>query len=170
MKKKPISLTCFIAACNTPKTDSYLVENDISNGLINFAIPAFGVLFKCRASGDLLDLEFGAFFALLRFVKEKFRKDTINKLLVLSSSPPFVFSIGNPGSYIKTGSAREKLLKEHLKSFDLSVGFIEPNRNQALALTSDFSSTPVGVEPPFKPGNKDQERIEFKPIQKGIQI
>lgn len=167
-ESKPVD--CYIAAYHNSHMDPYFEKRGFSRGLILFAIPSYGILFRCRAEGDTVDLEFGAFFALLRFVKTRLEKQKISKLVVYSSNPEFVFSFAGYGRHIARGSARDKLIREYGQTFNVAVSYVEPRKNQSLVASADFPSMPAGRELPFKPASDDSARGEFKPILKGLKI
>ena len=71
MKETSSVLTGYIAAYRIPSLDPYLEKLGFSKGMILFSIPELGIVFRCRVDGRLIDLEFGAFFALLKIIQTK---------------------------------------------------------------------------------------------------
>ncbi len=163
-------IKCYVAAFHHLEMDPFYEKNGFSRGMILFAVPAYGILFKCRADGNMIDLEFGAFFALLRFLQTQLRNEKIQSLLVLSSNPEFVFSFAGRGRHLKENSARDRLIREHSREFKIAVSYIEPRHNPCLISPADFPSVPRDCDPVLKPNLADQDKFEFKPIQKGIKI
>ena len=113
MEVKLPPLRCYIGSLLNSEIDPYLEKNGFCHGLIIFAVPELGLLFRCRADGALIDLEFGAFFSALRFLKTYLIQDKFDTLHVLSSSPEFVFSFTKESKHLAKGSTRQKLLKEY---------------------------------------------------------
>lgn len=150
--------------------EAYLEENGFARGLIIFAIPAYGVLFKCRADGSTIDMEFASFFALLRFIKNSLTKEKIKKVRVHSSNGEFVFSFAQVGIHLSGRPQRKKMLGEYQSQFDISIGYIAKTRNKALIPPTEYPSTPVFATPVIKPGNKGKKSQGFKPIQKGLSL
>ncbi len=150
--------------------EAYLEKNGFARGLIIFAIPSYGVLFKCRANGSRIDMEFASFFALLRFIKNSLGKERIKKVRIHSSNAEFVFSFAQTGIHLTGRPRRQKMLAEYQKEFDISIGYIARTGNKALIPPTEYPSTPLFQTPIFKPGNKGEKSQGFKPIQKGLSI
>lgn len=170
MKTTARPLECFIGSFNRPRQESYLDENGFSRGMIIFAIPSHGILFKCRAAGSLVDLEFGALFALLRFIKTSLAKEKIKAVSIHSSNPEFVFAIANKGDVVRKKPQRAKMLKEYLQQFKLQIALVPPQKNKTGVAPGDFPSTPADQVPPLKPKSGDRSKVRFKPIQKGLSL
>jgi hypothetical protein len=170
MKITTRPVDCYIGAFKAPLQETYLDEHGFSRGMILFAIPSYGVLFRCRADGALLDLEFGAFFALLRFIKTSLSKEKIKELRVLSSNPEFVFTMMNRGPALEDRPKREKMLKTYCTHFEIQTALIPANKNQAGLGPGDFCSTPKHLPAPVKPGKSSRSKSRFQPIQKGLSL
>lgn len=161
---------CFIGSFCRPLKEAYLTAHGFSRGMILFAIPSYGVLFKCRADGDLLDLEFGAFFALLRFIKTSLAGEKIRSVRVCSSNPEFVFSMMNGGRQVPPRPERFRMLDQYRDLFNIQVSLVPALKNKTRVPPGEFPSTPKDQTPPFKPELGDRSRIRFKPIQKGVTL
>jgi len=170
MKISSGPVDCYIGAFKAPLQEAYLETHGFSRGMILFAIPSYGVLFRCRADGDLLDLEFGAFFALLRFIKTSLAKEQIKNLRVFSSTPEFVFTMMNRGPGLEDRPKREKMLKKYCNHFDIQTALIPAYKNQAALAPGDFCCTPKHLIPPVKLSRRSQSKIRFQPIQKGLSL
>jgi hypothetical protein len=163
-------IDCHIGALSQPPQEVYLEVNGFSRGMILFAIPSYGVLFKCRAGGDLLDLEFGAFFALLRFVKTSLAGERIRKIRVNSSNPRLVFTLANRGPLIAARPGRRKMLEDYLSKFEIEVRLIPRRKNQAQLSPTDLPSIPREQTSPLILRKGSRSRGHFRPIQKGLMI
>jgi hypothetical protein len=161
---------CYIASFKKPLDEAYLQVNGFSRGMVMFSIPSHGILFKCRAEGSLLDLEFGAFFALLRFIKTSLPKAGIKSIMVRSSQPEFVFSVIHGGRQISDDTERSKLLEKYRQQFDLKVAYVPPLKNKTHVNPADHPSTPEGQTPPVRPRRQDSLKTRFRPIQKGVNL
>jgi hypothetical protein len=170
MSDKSRILDCYIGALSRPFQEVYLEINGFTRGMVLFAIPSYGVLFKCRAGGDLLDLEFAAFFALLRFVKTSLAKERITTIRVHSSNPHFVFTLVNDGPLITARPGRRKMYEDYLSKFEIEVRLIPRCKNQARMSPTDLPSIPKEQTPPLKPRTGSRSRGRFRPIQKGLII
>ena len=164
------AVNCYIHTFANPHMDSYLERNGFSNGLLIFAIPEFGVLFKCRAEGDPLDLEFGAFFSLLKFIKKSLGKERIGALHVHSSNPEFVFSFTDTQKLITTHPERMKALAEYATGISIAVSYIRRLDNKAVVPAADYPCTPANQTPVIRPTPEDSSKTQFKPFQKGIRL
>ena len=165
---KPVQ--AYISAVERPLADQYLQANGFGQGMVLFALPEYGILFKCLAKGKLIDLEFGAFFALLKFVETSLAAEKITALTVLSSNPEFVFSFSPQSRHLPPGSERERLLKGHTAKVKFTVSYIEPTRNQARVSPVDYPSMPDGKTVKLRTKLAEPSVSAFKPIQKGIKI
>ena len=170
MSDTPRALECYIGTLSRPLQESYLEINGFSREMIMFAIPAYGVLFRCRAGGDLLDLEFGAFFSLLRFIKTSLASERIKRIRVNSSDPQFVFALALQGPLISARAGRQKMLEGYLSIFDIGVRLVPRRSNQVYLSPADMPSTPKEQTPPLKPRRDSRSRGRFRPIQKGLAI
>lgn len=161
---------CYIATEQTSGIDPYLEEQGICSKLLEFAIPSLGVLFRCRTNGDPIELEFGAFFSLLRFIDTRLKDASIKEIEVYSSNPEFVFSFAGHGGHILPGSARDKLIRKHSRKMKIAVRYIIPQKNWSMISPADFPSIPLNRQSSLKPSHDEQSKIVIKPIQKGIRL
>ncbi|MFH1373940.1 MAG: hypothetical protein ABII79_09110 [bacterium] len=168
MKKPDWPIKGYTAAFHNHSIDLALEHRGFTKGMIVFAVPDFGVLFRCRAQGSVIDLEFGAFFALLRFVKTRFSDVNVGPLQVFSSNPEFVFSFTGKSRHLTQQDERVRLLAEYSKHFKLSVVFVEAIENKALVSPADYPSLPRGAEINLRPTKEDFEKSAFRPFQKGL--
>lgn len=164
------STRCFIAAFENRTIDARLDELGFSHSILLFALPDLGVLFRCRASGEMIDLEFGAMFALLKFIKDKLPSTGIKKVEILSSNPELVFAFTGKSRHLEPGTKRMKMLREYSKAFQIQVGFVESHKNQALARAIDYPSLPKGQTIPILPKHGASQKIVFKPFQRGLSL
>ena len=170
MEKPPGAVKCYIAAPEIRRMDPFFEAQGFSRKLLIFAIPSLGIVFRCRADGDPIELEFGAFFSLLRFIEDRLPQADIRQVEVYSSNPEFVFSFASRGGHLSEGSSRKKLLKEHSSRMGISVKYIAPQKNIALTSSADYPCLPLNRRILLKPGPTDRDKIEIKPIQKGLWI
>ncbi len=171
MPDKP--LRCFIASFQNRRVDPRLADQGLSRGMLVFAIPDLGILFRCRAEGEPIDIEFGAFFALLKFISDKQDKlgaGRMKSVQVLSSNPEFVMAFTGNSRHLQEGSSRMRLLKEHSKQIKIAVGLVEARKNQALAPAADYPSLPRDCTVQFGPANEPEQKPAFKPFQRGISL
>jgi len=170
MSQNKVSLKCYIGSTTRSHLDPYLEQQGISHGLVMFAAPEIGLMFRCRAEGERIDLEFGAFFSLLKFLKTYLVKDATHDLRVYSSNPEFVLSFRPNSRHLAKGTAREQLLQEFLKEYRIEICYVEPRDNRCLVSPLDYPSLPDGYTSVLKPNVKSDNRSEFRPLQRGIQL
>jgi hypothetical protein len=167
---QPGSCRTYIASIIRPHSDRYLAANGFCGGMVIFALPDYGIQFKCQAEGQQIDLEFGAFFALLRFVESSLAAEKIKAVTVLSSCPEFVFAFTGKSRHLQPDSNRERLLKERTAKLSVTVSYIERHRNQALVSPAEYPSLPEGKSILVKSKLTDTTSRSFRPIQKGIRL
>lgn len=164
------ALKCYIAAFQNPTIDSYLENNGFARGLMSFAVPTYGILFRCRTEGRVIDLEFAALFALLKFLKTKLEAEKIKNVQILSSNPELVFSFTGNTPHLKSGTPRRVVLDEFTKDFQIAIGYIKPSENKALVSPADYPSMPANRKISLRVDTADHKKAEFKPFQKGIKL
>lgn len=105
-------------------------------GTISFAVPDYGILFRCRGEGTRTELEIIAFMSLLRFAEaniELFR----GKELLIHTDFPFIVYLLNDG--LPSGSAGAMLeavaakARQHAKEFTFRVQWVDGRDNRAAA-------------------------------------
>ena len=170
MKSGKEPIVCHISSYRNRDIDPVLERNGFCHGMVTFAIPSLGILFRCRADGARLDLEFGGFFSLLKFIKTSLKDEKISNIRVLSSDAEFVFAFTGNSHHLVKGSERDRLLREYAKGLKISVGYVEPHRNQTLISPDDYPSIPTDRQASLKPDPEDARKAQFKPFQRGIQL
>ncbi|HOP07357.1 MAG TPA: hypothetical protein PLF13_08715 [candidate division Zixibacteria bacterium] len=169
-EEKNTPVKCYLAGIINSEMDPDLQDRGFCRGMLVFAIPTLGILFRCRARGERIDLEFGAFFALLKFLKSKLGEERIRQLQVYSSNPEFVFAFTGKTRHLAPDSERMKLVKEYSRHFQIAVALVKSSDNLALASTADFPSLPADRSIAIKRDSADSESPQFKPFQRGIRI
>ncbi len=170
MDKKTRVVKCYISSFNNSEIDPYLKNLGFTTGMVGFAIPDYGILFRCRANGELLDLEFGSFFALLGFINSKLKDQDIKAVQVMSSNPHFVFSFSGNKDIINKNKERKKLLDKYSKKQSIAIAYIKPIDNPALFSPSDYASLPVHYDISLKPDFNDAKKIKIMPFNRGLII
>lgn len=170
MKLTPAGLRCFLGSVADLPLDPWLEEHGFSRGMILFAIPDYGVLFKCRAFGTPLDLEFGACLAALKFIDSSLAKEKIAEVHLLTSNAELLYAITGPSRHITPGSERERLLAEHRQKRKLHVAFVERHLNRAFVPVAGYPSLPDGRTVKVSGDWAATSKSVFKPLQKGIEL
>ncbi len=170
MTKQNKITKCFIASFTYPKQDLVLQKHGVANGLISFAIPNLGVIFRCIGEGNALTMEFSTFFSLLEFLQTKLVDEQIKTVQVLSSNPHFVVSFTSYSDSLRKGTAYRQLLDSYMKNMSIQVGYIKPKSNQALYSTIDCPSIPKDKTVDLNLSRDELLKAEFKSLQKGIKL
>ena len=134
------------------------------NGLYSFYIPDYGIQFRSRKKGNKVTLEFEAFFSLLECVNRNLKKEFIHKIHVYSSQPEFIFSFAKNNSYLKPGSYYRKLLEKYNRTFEISVGYIDPSNNKAANPVSQYPSVPHDRKLDIEMSKEQLKTFDFKPF------
>ena len=121
-------------------------KNGLTKNLVIFSIPSLGIHFKCRVEGEPIELEFAAFFSLLKFIETSFGKKKVKAIKVFSSNPEFIFSFSGNSKHLSKGSEKFNLLHQYANKISIAVGLVEKIKNRALTPTSEYPSLPVDRE------------------------
>ena len=171
MEKQDNQLICFVSSILNDEIDPYLEKNGLTKGLVIFSIPSLGILFKCRVEGEPIELEFAAFFSLLKFIETSFGKKKVKAIKVFSSNPEFIFSFSGNSKHLSKGSEKFNLLRQYANKISIAVGLVDRIKNRALTPTGEYPSLPADRELNI---NMDfigkKKKNSFKPFQKGIRL
>lgn len=170
MKTNPALLNCYIASLVRDSGDEYLKSRNLLSDLAIFAVPAYGILLKCPMVGEILDLEFAAFFALLKHLTTDLKEEKVKDIQVLSSNPQFVLSFTGQLPHLLEKTERRKLLLSYGRKLNISVGLVQTFRNQAFLPLPSFPSIPPGKDSLTMKFYAANSAPEFKRFQKGIRI
>jgi hypothetical protein len=165
-------VACYVAAIAHPLIDSRLASQGVSQGLVLFGIPSAGILFRCRAEGTILDLEFGAILSALRFITHDLKQETIGAVRILSSQPKLVFALYGRDfkSMQMDGDGAFALLAEYAHKIALTIEFVPPQRNLALVRVGDYPAMPEGRKLEVNAEWALPKLHQIKPIQTGVKL
>jgi hypothetical protein len=163
-------VTCYISSKINRNIDSELEKIGISKGIISFAVPNYGIQFKCRSEGLEIDMEFAAFFSLLEFIVTKMKNEKIRKVHINSSMPHFVFAFTGMSEYLKENSPYKKLLSEYSKKMIITIGYVKQILNDSVKSPSLYPSMPKDKSIKLDFDKSEMFKKEFKSIQKGIRL
>ena len=112
-------------------------------GVVSFAVPELGLLFRCSATGSRTDLEFIAFLSFLRFAEhnqEIFKK---RELHIFTDFPILMYLMNNG---LSSGLEADAVLREArraMKYVTYKVKWIEAHMNRAAGSVSDIPDMPA---------------------------
>jgi hypothetical protein len=108
------------------------------NGLISFAIPDLGILFKTRDFGSHYELEYRSLLALLRFIEANEQAFRSQKLNVLSSSPLLVYQMNESSLCQKEVRIDRNLALAYKRKLKFSLSWVPEGENRALSGIMDL--------------------------------
>jgi len=170
MEKDKQAVKCFIAGLVSEHSDPGMDRLELSSSILIFAIPAYGILFRCRVDGDALDVEFAAFFSLLEFIKGNLAEQKIRTVEIMSSNPHFVFSFTGNSRHLAEGTSRRKLLEEYGRIFKIKIGHVDFLSNQALMPPDSYPSLPEKSKIRLAKSEEEFLSPRFKPLMRGVKI
>jgi hypothetical protein len=147
-----------------------LQKMGLCRGVVLFAVPEFGIHFKCRARGRALDLELAAFLAMLKTISGLLSREKVDRVLVHSSRPEFVMGRSTAEALQATDTAKGRLIRKLLGNTECAIRYVPPRLNHALFSPADLPSLPDGKE--FAPDLKSlfTGGPRMRPYQKGIRL
>jgi hypothetical protein len=101
------------------------------NGLIGFAIPDVGVLFKTRHFGSFYELEYKSLLALLRFIEWNAKAFHNQKLNILCSSPLLVYQMNDNTLCQKEVEQDRNLALVYKRKLGFSLSWVPESENRA---------------------------------------
>ena len=101
------------------------------NGLISFAIPDLGILFKERYFGSHYELEYISLLTLLRFIEKNYKAFENQKINVLCSSPLLVYQISENTFCQKEVKPHRNLALAYKTKLKFSLSWVPESQNRA---------------------------------------
>jgi hypothetical protein len=102
------------------------------SGLISFAIPDLGVLFKTRDFGSYHELEYKSLLLLLRFIEPNDKAFRNQKLSVLCSSPLLIYQMNENTLCQKEVEPDRNLALAYKRRLKFSLSWVPESENRAL--------------------------------------
>lgn len=128
-------LKCFVSGRH--------VSNEESRGVVCFAVPEYGILFRCSAEGTRSDLELIAFLSFLRFAEHNRTIFAPKELHIFTDFPLLMFLLNNKevaqGGMLTILKQAEKFCK----NFQVRVKWIDPKDNRAAGSVNDIPTMPT---------------------------
>ncbi len=101
------------------------------NGLISYAIPDLGILFKERYFGSHYELEYISLLALLRFLELNYKAFKNQKMSILCSSSLLVYQMSENAICQKEVERYQNLALAYKKKFKFSISWVPESENRA---------------------------------------
>lgn len=131
-------LKCFVSG--------NLLPGEPKQGVVSFAVPDYGILFRCQAEGSRADLEIIAFLSFLRFAEHNIDIFKKKELHIHTDFPVLVFVMNNKTG---TGGGIEAVRREARKSakrLNFKVHLIDSKENRAAGAVGSIPALPVGSD------------------------
>ena len=128
MKKtlnKP-QIKCFIAA-KTNQVDKSIRQN----GLVSFAIPDLGILFRTSSLGSYYELEYVSLLSLLRFIELNRSAFENQKIDIYSTSSLLVYQVNQNAFCEKELEKHKNLAVAYKNTLNFSLSWIPQSENRA---------------------------------------
>lgn len=129
------------------------------NGLICFAIPEVGVLFKTRSIGSFFELEYISFLSLLRFLELNQKAFENLKLSILCSSPLLVYQMNENSGCQREVQQLRNLVLAFKRKLNFFLSWIPEGENRALNGMMDLPPLKISFDFNFEDiHNKTKEK------------
>ncbi len=143
-------LTCYLALRRCPLAIPDPAADDrMVSAIVSFAIPDYGILYRTRMTGDILDLEFRALFAVLGFIQNRLAGEKIEAVRILSSTPEFIFALTPESPHLLSNRKRRNLLRKFCGAIKVTAAYVRQADNRALLSPADLPAMPRGAEIAF---------------------
>ncbi len=128
------TIKCYVAGRHLPDNGE--------DGTVSFAVPEFGVLFRCGAAGNKADLEIIAFLTFLRFVEHNLEIFSSRKLHVNTDFPLLVYLM-NKGAIVPGMEAVVQQAEKYAKNIEYEVKYVDAKENRAAGSVVDIPPMPA---------------------------
>lgn len=130
-------LKCYISGRHT--------DGNRKQGTISFAVPEFGILFRCMAAGSRDDLEIVAFLSLLKFAEHNADIFKEKELKILTDYSPLVHHLTDRARSATRGASTVREAAQKIaRSFRYTVSLIGQDENRAAGSIIDIPAMPSG--------------------------
>ncbi len=130
-------LLCYVSGRHPAGSDG--------QGTVSFAVPDYGILFRCQAAGARADLEMAAFLALLRFMEHYQALFKNHRVRILTDFPLLVYLMQNGDPVNERLVAVRERAQHYGKGFDFTVAWIDEEHNRAGRSIADLPAMPAEV-------------------------
>jgi hypothetical protein len=134
MKRIEPRIKCFITA-KVKQADKSLRQN----GLVSFAIPDWGILFRASYVGSYYELEYMSLLSLLRFVELNRPAFENHKIDIYSTSSILVYQVSQNAFCQKEIERHKNLAVAYKNIIDFSLNWIPQSENRAETGMLDLS-------------------------------
>lgn len=131
------SLKCYISG--------RLLPGESRQGIVSFAVPEYGILFRCQAEGSRIDLEVIALMIFLRFADHNIPIFGKKNLQILTDSPVLAFIMNHKSGGGKGVETVRKEAREFAKKMAFEIALIDSKSNRASKSVANIPEMPIGT-------------------------
>lgn len=129
-------LKCYVSGRHLP--------GEQKQGTISFAVPEYGILFRCLAEGTRADLEVIAFLSFLRFVEHNIEVFSKKELEIFTDFPILAFIMNQDIGSAQGFEAVRREAKKTAKKIRFEVILMDAQANRAAGSIGDIPEMPAG--------------------------
>lgn len=111
-------------------------------GTVSFAVPDFGILFRCRGEGTRTELEVIAFMSLLRFAEANVALFRGKELLIHTDFPFIVYLLSGDKPAGRMMEAVAAKARQSAREFTFRAQWVDPRDNRAAASIDGIPDLP----------------------------
>jgi hypothetical protein len=130
------TLKCFVSGRHLP--------GDSQHGVVSFAVPEYGILFRSLAKGGRADLEIIAFLSFLRFAEHNIEIFKRKQLNIFTDFPILAFIVNDESRSIPGVEAVRQEAAKKAKVLRFEVVLIDTESNRAAGSADDIPVMPIG--------------------------
>jgi hypothetical protein len=123
---KRLEIKCYFSA-KTPERDKLKKQS----GLICFAIPGVGVVYKTKSFGSQYELEYISFLSLLRFIEVNRKAFENQKINIMCSSPLLVYQMNENSGCLSELRQYRHLALVYKQRLNFSLSWVPEAENRA---------------------------------------
>jgi len=131
-------LKCYISGRHLPE--------DSQQGIVSFAVPEYGILFRCLAKGSRVDLEVIALMSLLRFAYHNIDIFGKKNLQIFTDYPVLAFIMNHESGGGQGIEVVRKEAQKFAKKIDFEIALIDSKGNRAAKAVGLIPEMPVGSD------------------------
>ncbi len=145
-------------------------EESLKAYLISFAIPDYGILFRCRVTNPLDDPLDLAVLTGLRFIEVSLKTVKVKKALIATDSPAYYFA-NNAASGASRRARTAETLNGYTKKFQLQYTLTSTQENAARHSTVILPQSPADLPTLLKhSANPNLGSGKMMPLQNGVEL
>jgi hypothetical protein len=112
-------------------------------GIVSFAVPEYGILFRCMASGTKAELEIIAFLSFLKFAEHNLNIFETKQMRIFTDYPLLVYLMNNGAVGMPGMEAVVSEAKKYSKKMEFTVKWIGEKENRAADSVANIPQMPV---------------------------